>query len=144
MARARQEDWEGLIVKLARSPYRAGKRSPEWMKLKLQKQDEFVIGGWTAPQGTRVHFGALILGAKGESGTLEYVGDVGTGFTGAELDRLMGLLKRIETPTCPFAVKPKVKDTAALGQAGAGRAGALHGDDRRRPPAASRLPGPSG
>lgn len=112
MARARQEEWEGLIVKLARAPYRSGKRSPDWMKLKLQKQDEFVIGGWTAPQGTRVHFGALILGAKGESGTLEYVGDVGTGFTGAELDRLMGLLKRIETPTCPFAVKPKVKDTA--------------------------------
>ena len=112
MARAQKEGWEGLVVKVARSPYRAGKRSPEWMKLKLQKQDEFVIGGWTAPQGTRAHFGALILGARGESGALEYVGDVGTGFTGAELERLMGLLKRIETPTCPFAVKPKVKDTA--------------------------------
>ncbi len=112
MARARKQDWEGLIVKLARSPYRAGKRSPEWMKLKLQKHDEFVIGGWTAPQGTRAHFGALILGAKNAAGTLSYVGDVGTGFSGAELDRLMGLLKRIETPTCPFAIKPKVKDTA--------------------------------
>ena len=112
MARARQEQWEGLIVKLARSPYRTGKRSPEWMKVKLVKQDEFVIAGWTAPQGTRVHFGALILGAKGTSGALEYVGDVGTGFTGAELDRLMDLLKRIETPTCPFATKPKVKATA--------------------------------
>ncbi len=111
MARARKEEWEGLIVKLARSPYRTGKRSPEWMKVKLLKQDEFVIGGWTAPQGTRAHFGALILGAKGESGALEYVGDVGTGFTGAELDRLMDLLKRIETPTCPFAAKPKVKAT---------------------------------
>jgi len=111
MARAIKEEWEGLLVKAARAPYRAGKRSPEWMKLKLQKQDEFVIGGWTAPQGTRVHFGALMLGARGESGALEYVGDVGTGFTGAELDRLMGLLKRIETPTCPFAARPKVKDT---------------------------------
>lgn len=112
MARARKEEWEGLIVKLARSPYRAGKRSPEWMKVKLVKHDEFVIGGWTAPQGTRAHFGALILGARGESGALEYVGDVGTGFTGAELDRLIDLLKRIETPTCPFATKPKVKATA--------------------------------
>ena len=112
MARARTQDWEGLIVKVARSPYRAGKRSPEWMKLKLQKNDEFVIGGWTAPQGTRAHFGALILGAKNAAGTLAYVGDVGTGFTGAELDRLMGLLTRIETPTCPFAIKPKMKDTA--------------------------------
>ena len=111
MARARKEDWEGLIVKVARSPYRAGKRSPEWMKVKLQKNDEFVIGGWTAPQGTRAHFGALVLGARNEAGTLDYCGDVGTGFSGAELDRLMGLLKRIETPTCPFTVKPKVKDT---------------------------------
>jgi bifunctional non-homologous end joining protein LigD len=112
MARAVKEEWEGLIVKAARSPYRTGKRSAEWMKFKLQKQDEFVIGGWTAPQGTRTHFGALILGARGESGALEYAGDVGTGFTGAELTRLMDLLKRIETPTCPFAVKPKVKETA--------------------------------
>ena len=112
MARARKEEWEGLIVKLARSPYRAGKRSPEWMKLKLQKNDEFVIGGWTAPQGTRAHFGALILGAKNDAGTLDYCGDVGTGFSGAELDRLMGLLTRIETPTCPFAIKPRVKATA--------------------------------
>jgi len=112
MARAIKEEWEGLLVKAARAPYRSGKRSPEWMKLKILKQDEFVVGGWTAPQGTRTHFGALILGAKGESGTLEYVGDVGTGFTGAELERLMGLLKRIETPTCPFATKPKVKATA--------------------------------
>ena len=112
MARAVKEGWEGLLVKLARAPYRTGKRSPEWMKLKLQKQDEFVIGGWTAPQGTRMHFGALILGARDESGALAYVGDVGTGFTGAELDRLIGLLKRIETPTCPFTTKPKVRDTA--------------------------------
>jgi bifunctional non-homologous end joining protein LigD len=111
MARAKKEGWEGLLVKLARAPYRAGKRSPEWLKLKLHKQDEFVIGGWTAPQGARAHFGALVLGARGESGALEYAGDVGTGFTEAELTRLMGLLKRIETPTCPFAVKPKVKDT---------------------------------
>ena len=112
MARARKEEWEGLIVKLARSPYRAGKRSPEWMKLKLQKNDEFVIGGWTAPQGTRAHFGALILGARNDAGTLDYCGDVGTGFSSAELDRLMGLLTRIETPTCPFAIKPRVKATA--------------------------------
>jgi bifunctional non-homologous end joining protein LigD len=112
MARAEKEGWEGLLVKHARSPYRTAKRSPEWVKLKLQKQDEFVIGGWTAPQGTRVHFGALILGVKGKSGKLDYTGDVGTGFSSAELDRLMGLLKRIETPTSPFETPPKVKGTA--------------------------------
>ena len=107
MARAQQEGWEGLLVKSARSVYRTGKRSPEWLKLKLQKQDEFVIGGWTAPQGTRVHFGALMLGTPTPAGPLQYAGDVGTGFSGAELDRLMVLLARVETPTCPFETPPK-------------------------------------
>jgi bifunctional non-homologous end joining protein LigD len=107
MARARKEGWEGLLVKHARSVYRTGKRSPEWRKLKLQKQDEFVIGGFTAPKGTRAHFGALMLGAPTAAGPLQYVGDVGTGFSSAELDRLMELLGRIETPTCPFEIPPK-------------------------------------
>jgi len=107
MARAQQEGWEGLLVKSARSLYRTGKRSPEWLKLKLQKQDEFVIGGWTAPKGTRVHFGALMLGTPTSAGPLKYAGDVGTGFSGAELDRLMALLARVETPACPFEIPPK-------------------------------------
>src|SRR5690349_18287275 len=47
MKQAREENWEGLMVKLARSPYRTAKRSPEWMKYKLNKQDEFVVAGWT-------------------------------------------------------------------------------------------------
>jgi len=107
MARAQQEGWEGLLVKSARSLYRTGKRSPEWLKLKLQKQDEFVIGGWTAPKGTRVHFGALMLGTPTPAGPLKYAGDVGTGFSGAELERVMALLARVETPTCPFEIPPK-------------------------------------
>lgn len=106
-ARADAEGWEGLIVKRAASPYRAGKRSPEWQKLKIQLQDEFVIGGWTAPRGTRPHFGALILGTARPDGQLTYVGDVGTGFTGAELDRLAGLLDGLATDECPFDVPPK-------------------------------------
>ena len=94
LARAQAEDWEGLVVKSARSLYRAGKRTPEWIKFKLHKQDKFVIGGWTAPRGTRVGFGALILGLKQPDG-LRYVGDVGTGFNGAEIDRVMNLMQRI-------------------------------------------------
>ena len=63
LKQANAENWEGLMVKLARSPYRTAKRSPEWMKYKLNKQDEFVVCGWTDPGGAREHFGSLILGA---------------------------------------------------------------------------------
>ena len=104
---AESENWEGLMVKLSRSPYRDGRRSPEWLKLKITKQDEFVICGWTDPGGTRMHFGSLILGAQGPQG-LQYVGEVGTGFKGSELERLMAMLKRIESPVSPFNPPPKL------------------------------------
>ncbi|HEX4913413.1 MAG TPA: non-homologous end-joining DNA ligase, partial [Vicinamibacterales bacterium] len=104
---AEAENWEGLMVKLSRSPYRAGRRSPEWMKLKLTKQDEFVICGWTDPGGTRAHFGSLILGAHGPNG-LQYAGEVGTGFKGAELERIMAMLDRIASPASPFNPPPKL------------------------------------
>jgi bifunctional non-homologous end joining protein LigD len=107
MKQANEEQWEGLMVKLARSPYRTAKRSPEWMKHKLNKQDEFVVVGWTDPGGTRMHFGSLILGAHDANG-LRYAGEVGTGFKGAELERVMKMLKRLETPTCPLNPKPKI------------------------------------
>jgi bifunctional non-homologous end joining protein LigD len=105
--RAETEGWEGLVVKYARSVYRDGRRSPEWQKLKITKQDEFVVGGWTEPKGARVYFGSLILGRYNESGQLEHVGDVGTGFDGAELARLWKLLKPTETTQCPFHGRPK-------------------------------------
>lgn len=114
MEQAREENWEGLMVKLSRSPYRTAKRSPEWMKYKLNKQDEFVVVGWTAPGGTRMHFGSLILGAHDKrsggqpTSDLRYAGEVGTGFSGAELERVMKLLRKIETPTCPLNPKPKI------------------------------------
>jgi bifunctional non-homologous end joining protein LigD len=107
MKQAREENWEGLMVKLARSPYRTAKRSPEWMKHKLNKQDEFVVVGWTDPGGTRMHFGSLILGAHDKTG-LRYAGEVGTGFKGSELERIMKMLRKIETPTCPLNPKPKI------------------------------------
>ena len=53
---AEREGWEGLLVKVAASPYRAGKRTPEWRKFKIQQQDEFVVAGWTEPKGTRTQF----------------------------------------------------------------------------------------
>jgi len=107
MKQAHEENWEGLMVKLARSPYRTAKRSPEWIKHKLNKQDEFVVVGWTDPGGTRMHFGSLILGAHDKTG-LRYAGEVGTGFKGSELERIMRMLRKIETPTCPLNPKPKI------------------------------------
>lgn len=107
MRQANDEQWEGLMVKLARSPYRTAKRSPEWVKFKLNKQDEFVVVGWTSPAGTRTHFGSLVLGAN-DGARLRYAGEVGTGFNAAELERVMKLLRKIETPTCPLDPKPKL------------------------------------
>ena len=107
LKQANAENWEGLMVKLARSPYRTAKRSPEWIKHKLNKQDEFVVVGWTDPGGAREHFGSLILGAH-DNGSLRYAGEVGTGFKAAELDRVMQMLRRLETPTCPLNPKPKI------------------------------------
>jgi bifunctional non-homologous end joining protein LigD len=104
--RAKVEGWEGLLVKQARSPYRDGRRSPDWQKLKIVQQDEFLVGGWTEPKGTRAHFGSLILGARRDD-RLVHVGEVGTGFSGAELDRVWARLKRLATDTCPFDTKPK-------------------------------------
>ena len=111
-ARARDEGWEGLLVKVADSPYRAGRRTPEWRKFKIQQQDEFIVAGWTEPKGARHGFGALILGARAADGTLTYVGDVGTGFSGAELDRLFAMLETLATDTCPFGTPPKTPGKA--------------------------------
>jgi bifunctional non-homologous end joining protein LigD len=107
LKQATAENWEGLMVKLARSPYRTAKRSPEWLKHKLNKQDEFVVVGWTDPGGTREHFGSLVLGAH-DNGSLRYAGEVGTGFKASELERVMQMLRRLETPTCPLNPKPKI------------------------------------
>jgi bifunctional non-homologous end joining protein LigD len=106
-ARATQEGWEGLLVKHAKSIYRDGRRTPDWLKLKITKQDEFVVGGYTEPKGARAYYGSLILGRYDASGKLQHVGDVGTGFSGAELDRVWKLLQATKTDACPFAVRPK-------------------------------------
>ena len=98
--------WEGLIAKRASSRYLSGKRSPDWVKLKIQHAQEFVIGGWTTPRGGRANFGALLLGVYDDSRRFVYVGHVGTGFTESELDRLMKSLRGLETRTCPFDVPP--------------------------------------
>jgi bifunctional non-homologous end joining protein LigD len=110
-ARAQKEGWEGLIAKEAASTYQSGRRSPAWRKIKLQKEQEFVVGGWTEPRQTRQYFGALLLGVQ-ERGRLKYVGHTGTGFDQKELARVSKLLKARETRTSPFADKVKTNEPA--------------------------------
>ncbi|HLT25667.1 MAG TPA: non-homologous end-joining DNA ligase [Zeimonas sp.] len=93
---------EGLIGKRVDSTY-VSRRSPSWIKLKCTNRQEFVIGGYTDPQGSRSGFGALLLGVHDAQGALRYVGKVGTGFDEARLRDLASRLKSLETATSPFA-----------------------------------------
>jgi bifunctional non-homologous end joining protein LigD len=95
-----RQGWEGVIAKRAASPYVAT-RSRDWLKLKCAHSQELVIGGWTAPKGSREHLGALLVGYY-EGGALRYAGRVGTGFDRATLKRLAAELERRERPSSPF------------------------------------------
>lgn len=98
-------DLEGLIGKRRDAPYQSG-RSSAWIKLKCQQRQEFVVGGFTSPQGARTGFGALLLGIH-ENDTLRYVGRVGTGFDEASLAELHQSLKALKHKTAPFFNPPK-------------------------------------
>jgi bifunctional non-homologous end joining protein LigD len=104
--RALEQGWEGLIAKRVDSCYRIGKRSADWIKLKLVRSQEFVIGGWTEPRGTRPYFGALLLGVN-RDGALEYVGHTGTGFDERELRKVSALLTPLEIAKSPFRDRPR-------------------------------------
>jgi bifunctional non-homologous end joining protein LigD len=97
---------EGLIAKRAESRYQPGGRSGDWLKFKCVHEQELVIGGFTAPKGSRTDFGALLVGYN-EDGVLRYAGKVGTGFDRATLARLGARLREIERGDPPFAdVRP--------------------------------------
>jgi DNA ligase D-like protein (predicted ligase) len=87
--------WEGVIAKRADAPYHAG-RSRDWLKFKCESGQEFVIGGFTDPQGSRTGFGALLLGYYDPGHQLVYAGKVGTGFTQRTLDSLHATLAGLE------------------------------------------------
>jgi bifunctional non-homologous end joining protein LigD len=110
MAEARAEGWEGLIVKDAKSAYRPGKRTADWRKLKLVKRQEFVVGGWTEPRGSRQRFGALLLGLPAPGGRLRYVGHVGGGFSEDALRAIGARLAEFAQKTCPFETAPPPND----------------------------------
>jgi len=105
---ARKEGWEGLLLKRVDAPYMEGKRTPLWRKVKLEHEQEFVIGGYTLPTAgaDRDHFGALLVGWYDDDGALHYAGKVGTGYTRATLASLGRQLPALRRNTSPFADAP--------------------------------------
>jgi bifunctional non-homologous end joining protein LigD len=111
-AAARREGWEGLILKRVDAPYVGGKRTPLWRKVKLEHEQEFVIGGYTLPTegADRDHLGALLVGYHDEHGALRYAGKVGTGYTRATLEMLASTLAPLRRATSPFADAPRRRE----------------------------------
>ncbi len=100
--------FEGVIGKRADSPY-VSRRSPTWIKLKCTQRQEFVIGGYTDPKGSRTGIGSLLLGIHDEAGTLHFAGGVGTGFDQATLAAVKKALSKVASQEMPFAEKPPGK-----------------------------------
>jgi len=98
--RARREGWEGVIAKRRGSPYEH-RRSKYWLKMKCEASQEFVVGGFTDPQGARVGLGALLVGYYNESDFV-FAGKIGTGFDTKLLLTLRARLDAIERPEPPF------------------------------------------
>ncbi len=107
LAAARQQELEGVVAKRVDSAYRPGRRSGEWLKLKLRRSHEVVVAGYTKGQGRRSGFGALVVGVQ-DAGVLRWAGNVGTGFSDAEIERLRGLLAPLERKDSPFAEVPRM------------------------------------
>jgi bifunctional non-homologous end joining protein LigD len=104
--RARARGLEGLIAKDGQAPYIPG-RSRRWLKVKVRAAEELVIGGFTAPAGSRRYFGALLLGAY-EGDALRYVGKAGTGFTQEALAALHRRFRPLVRRQSPFVPPPRV------------------------------------
>ncbi|MDQ7970129.1 MAG: DNA ligase D [Oxalicibacterium faecigallinarum] len=102
---------EGVIGKRKDSPYSAG-RSRDWIKLKCTHRQEFVIGGFTDPKGSRTGLGSLILGVHDESGNLIYAGNVGTGFNNKTLSDLRKKLDALVSKDTPFASTADIEKKA--------------------------------
>jgi bifunctional non-homologous end joining protein LigD len=96
---------EGIIGKQRSSVYEPGRRSGAWIKLKCVNEQEFVIGGYTPPQGARKHFGAILVGYY-DNDKLRFAGKVGTGFTAKSLSMLHKKFQKEACDDCPFVDLP--------------------------------------
>ncbi len=104
-ARACQLGAEGVVSKRAEAPYKSG-RGRDWLKIKCSQRQEFVIGGFTDPAGSRAGIGALLVGVY-EDSRLRYAGKVGTGFDAATLRELRRRLEPLEVDAPQFADPPR-------------------------------------
>ena len=110
-AKAERSGWEGIVAKDPNGRYFSGRRHASWQKLKFVTTEEFVIGGWTEPRQSRSHFGALLLGyfpeGTADPDGLIFAGQVGSGFTESELDRVAAKLVPLITHESPFVEFPR-------------------------------------
>jgi bifunctional non-homologous end joining protein LigD len=113
---ARGQKLEGIVAKKIGSPYRPGKRTKDWLKVKVIHEADVVVGGWTPGEGTRSSsFGALLVGAF-DGDRLHFFGAVGTGFSDALLQELMPRLQAVQTDVCPFTEDPTGKGSGTFGK----------------------------
>ena len=104
---AQGEGLEGVVAKRIESIYQPGVRSKDWLKLKVMKEDDFVICGYTRSEGMAALFGTLILGNYKE-GKLQFIGEVGTGFSDQAIKAIIAQIKTVKK--CPFPKEPKLSD----------------------------------
>ena len=131
---------EGVIAKRRNSAY-VLRRSSDWIKLKCGQRQEFVIGGYTDPKGSRTGIGSLLLGVHDDDGSLRYAGNVGTGFNEQVLRDLREKLDALHSDASPFAADGRDSRKGALGQARADLRGGVRRMDAQRARPALGVPG---
>jgi bifunctional non-homologous end joining protein LigD len=104
---ATDQGLEGVVAKRADAPYRPGRRTPEWQKLKLRLEDDFPIVGFTRGTGRRAKLGALVLGRR-EADGLHWAGNVGSGLGDGDVDSLLAALRPLSRPTAPLVETPRM------------------------------------
>jgi bifunctional non-homologous end joining protein LigD len=105
---ARQQEVEGIVAKLRRSPYEPDRRSRSWLKLKVRLEQEVVVVGWLPGQGSAVDLGSLILGVRSGDRWV-HAGQVGSGFTARTRRELRAQLEEMERPDSPLDPEPRLK-----------------------------------
>lgn len=111
LRKARAAGWEGVMAKRTDAPYALGQRSNAWLKLKLERRQEFVVGGYTEPRKSRQYFGALLVGYY-DGDRLVYAGHVGGGFDHDSLREMHAQLVKLARKTPPFANPPRPNEPA--------------------------------